>query len=518
MPEGLLPESGCPRPLAALEIGSLPLSARILAGAARDGRPVQLHPEALMRIRTAHESLTTAAASGARIYGVSTGLGAVADTSLPPDQPDFQCRIVLERAVGVGTLARDDQVRAIMLARLAGFCVGNSGASPGLAVAYADLLNAGIHPIVPLTGSLGEADLAPLAHVASVLLGAGEVRRGGITVSGADALASAGLAVPRLGLKDGLALVSSNAASAGLGALVVADAERLVAALVASASLSFEAQRAGLSGLLPGITSLHPVPGQAGIAAAMLGLLGNGDLTGPDGARLLHDPLSFRCTAPVLGAAAAAVRAATAAVELELNHSDDNPAVLGTRVVPTASFDVTHLTLAFESLGLALARVAALTGARIVKLMSASTTGLPRFLTPPASRGGSGLAPLQKTVAALVAEIQHAAMPMPAWVLPVADGIEDYATMAVPVVEKTAFIVRQLRLLAAAELLTSAQAVDLREGVRLGGGTGSVHETVRSLVASPGTDRALSADLQALDILAGSDRFDGIRAQLFETA
>jgi histidine ammonia-lyase len=280
--------------------------------------------------------------------------------------------------------------------------------------------------------------------------------------------------------------------------------------------LSFEAQRAGLSSLLPEVLALHPVPGQADIAHAMLDLLRHGDLTRPGGARLLHDPLSFRCTASVLGAALVSLRAATAAVELELNTSDDNPAILAEsdRVVPTASFDLTHLTLALETLGLALSRVAALTAARTVKLMSESVTGLPRFLTP-RGQGSSGLAPLQKTVAALVAEIQHDTSPMASCVLPVADGIEDYATMAVPVARKTAAITRRLRLLAAAELLTAAQAIDLRSEIRLGEGTARIQAAVRSMVPILDADRALAGDLLALDRWLDGSGFETIRNGLF---
>ena len=499
-----------------LEIGDGPLPARELAAAARDNRPVRLHPEAWARIVSAHATLAGLAASGLRIYGVNTGLGAVADTAVLPDDQEVQRRIVLARSVGVGGLATDEQVRAVMLARLAGFAVGRSGISPAVAAAYEAMLNAGIRPVVPLTGSLGEADLAPLAHIASVLLGAGRARDDDTLVSGSDALARAGLAVPELGLKDGLALVSSNAASSGLAALVVADAERVLAALVASAALSFEAQRAGLSILFPEVVALHPVPGQADIARAMLELLRNGDLAKPDNGRLLHDPLSFRCVAPVLGAALASLRAATAAVELELDTSDDNPAILAEqgRVLPTASFDVTHLTLALETLGLALSRVAALTAARTARLMSAANTGLPRFLTTHA-QGSSGLAPLQKTVAALLAEIQHDANPMPCWVLPVADGIEDYATMAVSVTQKTAAILRRLRLLAAAELLTAAQAVDLRGGIRLGDGAARVHAAVRAMVPTLEADRALSDALLALDARLDGSVFEDIRNGLF---
>lgn len=500
-----------------LEIGGpSPLTARRLAAAARSGEAARLHPGALERIRASHDALARLASSGAPIYGVTTGLGAVVDTPLDATDADVQRRVVMARAVGVGMVATDEEVRAIMLARLAGFAVGVSGASVAVVEAYLALLNAGIRPRVPLTGSLGEADLLPLAHIASVLLGGGQARLGGNMLFGADALARAGLVPPKLGPKDGLALVSSSAASRGLGALVVADAERALAALVAGASLSFEAQRANLSPLHADVVALHRAPGQAEVAGEMLGLLRGGALDRPDAARLLHDPLSFRCAPSVLGCALEAIRSATYAVELGLAMPDDNPAVLvdPDRVVGTAGFDTTHLTLAFEALGLALSRVAALTGARIMQLMSTGNSGLPRFLTP-RPNGRSGLAPLQKTVASLVAGIAHDAMPMAAWVMPVADGIEDYATMAVPVVQKTGGILGHLQLLAAAELMTAAQAIDLRQGPALGHGTASHRTLVRSMTAYLDEDRSLAGDLDALRDAIRTGVFDDVRTRLF---
>lgn len=500
-----------------LEIGGpYPLTARRLAEAAYAGHTVRLHPEALERIRASHDVLARLASSGARIYGVTTGLGAVVDTMLDATDADVQRRVVMARTVGVGAFASDEQVRAIMLARLAGFAVGKSGASVAVVEAYRALFDAGVVPQVPLTGSVGEADLLPLAHIASVLLGGGRARFGGEILSGADALARAGLVPPGLGLKDGLALVSSNAASIGLGALVVADAERTMAVLVAAASLSFEAQRANLSPLRADVVALHPAPGQAGIASEMLGLMQGGALDRPDAARLLHDPLSFRCTPSVLGCALDAIGSGARAVEFALATSDDNPAVLvdPDRIVGTANFDTTHLTMAFETLGLALSRVAALTGARIMQLMSSGNSGLPRFLTP-RPNGRSGLAPLQKTVASLVARIAHDAMPMAALVMPVADGIEDYATMAVPVVQKAGAIVERLQLLAASELMTAAQAIDLRPDIALGSGT-SLHRTlVRSLTPFLDEDRSLAGDLDALHDAIRADVFASVRTRLF---
>lgn len=228
----------------ALEIGTVPLRPRAVAVAARSGLAVRLHPAAWERIVTGHEALGRLIVSGDAIYGVSTGLGAVADTRIAPDGDGVQRRVVLGRMVGVGPRASAEQVRAVMLARLAGFAEGRSGASPEIVAAYIGLLNAGVIPVMPLIGSVGEADLAPLAHIAGVLAGAGEAMIDGEALPGPEALARAELIPPVFGVKDGLALVSSNAVATGLGTLILADAERLFGAWLAAAALSFEGYRA----------------------------------------------------------------------------------------------------------------------------------------------------------------------------------------------------------------------------------------------------------------------------------
>ena len=500
--------------MSTLELGgTTPLTPRRLAEAARGGDAVHLHPVALARIRDAHAVVRRAAAAGASVYGVTTGLGAVADTALAPDDPDLQRRVVLARAVGVGEEATAIEVRAMMIARLAGFARGVSGASETTVLAYRAMLEAGIHATVPCTGSVGEADLAPLAHIAAVLIGEGTARFRGEQLTGADALACAGLAPAILAAKDGLALVSSNAASAGLGALALADTRHAMASLLAAAAMSFEAQLANPGLLRADIVALHPAPGQHRVAGVIRQLLAGGALAVAGTGRRLHDPLSFRCAVPVLGSLLAAIDAADAALALALNSSDDNPAVLpgldptADTITGTASFDTTHLALAFETLGLAMSRAAALTGARIMQLMRAETTGLPRFLTARGAEGRSGLAPLQKTVAALVAEIAHRSLPLPVTVLQAADGIEDYATMAVPIMRKTAAIAGMLGLLAAAEMLTAAQAIDLRPGHRLGHDTSARHEAIRRVVAHLDEDRSIAPDLQRL---ATALREDGL--------
>ena len=438
-----------------------------LLAIARQDAPANFTAQARQRIDAGHRLLLKLAAQGTPIYGLTTGLGAAVDTSVAP----VQASIPLGRAVGVGRLANRQELRAITAARLAGLAQGRSGISPVAADALLDLLNSGAEPQVPLLGSLGESDLAPLAHL------------------------SLALNVPLTG-KDGLALVSANAASVGLGALLVAQAQQVMEALLAALALACEGYRANLSPFQPWASRLRPAPGQTEQSAALLQLLEGGELA--ESPRRLQDPLSFRCATVVQGAAQQALQRLHALVELELRSGADNPALISeeSMVLATANFDSTHLALAAEGLGLALSRVAACSAERIAKLLSPASSDLPRFLiTQP---GHVGMAALQRTSSALVAEIGHLANPLPAVSVPVADRVEDYAGQALAVVDKTRRLTERVLWLASIELIVAAQAVDLRGVVQLGQGARQIHAAVRGRVAHLDQDRSGSVDVLAL--------------------
>lgn len=438
-----------------------------LLAIARHDTPADFTAQARQRINEGHQMLLKLAAEGTPIYGVTTGLGAAVDTSVAP----LQANIPLGRAVGVGRLANRQELRAITAARLAGFAQGRSGISPATAEALLALLNSGVEPEVPLLGSLGESDLAPLAHL------------------------SLALSVPLTG-KDGLALVSANAASVGLGALLVAQVQQVLQAVLAALALSCEGYRANLSPFQPWASRLRPAPGQTEQSAALLHLLEGGDLAGSP--RRLQDPLSFRCATVVQGAAQQALQQLRDVVELELRSGADNPALISEEslVLATANFDSTHVALAAEGVGLALSRVAACSAERIAKLLSPASSDLPRFLTT--QPGHVGMAALQRTSSALVAEIGHLANPLPAVSVPVADRVEDYAGQALAVVDKTRRLTERVLWLASIELIVAAQAVDLRGDLRLGQGAQQIHSAVRSQVAPLDQDRSGSVDVLAL--------------------
>lgn len=451
--------------------------------------PLRFSEAARARIEGGHRLLLELVGAGTAIYGVTTGLGAAVDQTL--DDATFQQRIAAGRAVGVGRLAQRREVRAIICARLAGLAQGRSGISPGSAEHLLDLLNHGIHPEIPLLGSLGESDLAPLAHLTRALQGQGWVEYRDERLPAGEALQRAGLRVLEPRDKDGLALVSANAASIGLGALLLVEVQGVLERQLAALALSCEGYRASLAPFQPWAARLRPAPGQAAASAALLELLAGSELNDPTQARRLQDPLSFRCATVLQGAALQAWEYAREVLEIELGSGADNPALLehSGQVLVTGNFDSTHLALAFEALGLALNRLAVASAERMAKLLSPQSSDLPRALAP--LPGRVGLAALQRTAAALVAEITHLANPIPALCVPVADRVEDYAGQALAVIEKTSALAQRLEWLTRIERVIAAQAVDLRGELRLGDGVRGVYEQVRRNVPFGEEDRAI---------------------------
>lgn len=437
---------------------------------------------------------------GDSVYGLTTGLGAAVDTRLDADAiPAFQARAIRARAVGVGEPLSTVEVRALLAARLVAICHGASGLSPALAKTIVAMLNAGVHPVVRRIGSLGEADLSPLAQAFLPLIGEGEAEVRGAILPGGEAMAAAGIALPLLGPKDGLALLNANAQSVGMAALAAEAMVMAINAAIVAGAMSLEAFRANLSPLDTDLAMLRGMAGHATGVDRLRRLLAGSDLWQPGAARRLQDPISFRSLAPVAGHALRAAAAAQHTVDSELASAPDSPAVLVERdiLLSSVNFDTTELALTFEGAGLALSHLAATSAARIVKLMNAGMSDLPRFLT---RHGGShsGFATTQKTAAALEAEIRHLALPLGAMTLPVADGVEDYAPMTPAIVEKTHGIARRLARLAAVELVVAAEAVDMRGAITLGRGTAVAHTFVRDHVARLDDDRPMGRDYEAL--------------------
>ena len=488
-----------------IEVGTAWVGIDELVRVARVGESVVLAPSARAQVCAARQVVMRLASSGQPIYGLNSALGANTGALLPDsDLQDYQRRAVRARAVAVGPAYDQASVRAMQFARIAGLARGGSGVSPQVLDACIALLNHRVHPVVPRFGSIGVADLPQLSHLALPLFGEGEAEFGGEVLSGRAALERAGLQPVSLGVKDGLALISANAATTARAALVLHDASAALDAWLAAIALGFEGFRANLSPIHPGAVAARPATGQVEVAQRLRALLQGSALFLPGAARRVQDPVSMRVVAQVHGAAKGMISAARAQVELELNSAADSPLVLaegdgGSVMLSNGNFHVPALALALDACAIALAQAASLSVARCQRFMSPELTGLPLQLT----RHGpahSGFATVQKTLTALWAEIRLRANPGSLDYLPVSEGLEDHACMALGVAEKLGEQVGRIRYLIAIELLVSAQAVDLRELDEAGMGEGArlAYRQLRQIVPVLDEDRPLGPDIDRM--------------------
>jgi histidine ammonia-lyase len=479
-----------------LRLDGAGLTAEDVVRVARDREPVELDPVARARMASAREVVETYLREGRTAYGLTTGLGSRVVHDVPADAlAEFSRHTVLGRATAVGPPLPTEVVRAALVVRVNGLARGGSGARPELAEALLDLLGHEVHPVVPSIGSIGAADICVLAYVGLVLLGEGEAELRGETMPGARALASVGLEPLQLAPKDGLALISSNAVSTAFAALALAEGREALELAQLSAALSMEGFRASRSPIDERVAAARPAPGQVQCATRLRALL-DGSTAGE---RRLQDPLSFRCVSQTHGSLVAALDFLTAALEPELNGAGDNPLVLldDREIVSTGNFFVPALSLACDTVALALAQVANLASARVARLLSSALTDLPQNLAPPGSTG-TGMAPLLKVSDALASEIAHGAAPVSLDARAGAEAVEDGSTGAPLAAGRLAGLLERLRLLAAVELLVAARAVELAGIETLGRGTGAAYAVVRGVAAPLEGDRPLGADVERI--------------------
>ncbi|UUZ67120.1 aromatic amino acid lyase [Polaromonas sp. P2-4] len=492
------------------EVGEKWVGIDDLVRVARTGESVLLASGARARVAAARAVVMRLSTSGLPIYGLNSALGANTGAVLPEgDLEDYQRRAVRARAVAVGPAYEQSSVRAMQFARIAGMARGGSGVSPGVLDACIALLNHQVHPVVLRFGSIGVADLPQLSHLALPLFGEGEAEFGGEVLSGRVALERAGLKPVKLGAKDGLALISANAATTARAALVLHDATAALNAWLAAVALGYEGFRANLSPLHPSAVAARPATGQVEVANQLRALLKGSALLTPGAARRVQDPVSMRVVAQVHGAARGMVEAARAQVEVELNSAADSPLVLPDDgvMLSTGNFHVPALALALDACAIALAQASSMSVARCQRFMSPTLTGLPLQLT----RHGpahSGFATVQKTLTALWAEIRLRANPGSLDYLPVSEALEDHACMALGVAEKLGELLERVRYLIAIELLISAQAVDLRELDEAVMGEGArTYKQLREMVPVLDEDRPLGPDIDRVQRAVASGLF-----------
>ncbi len=508
-------------PSATVPITGAPLTIAEVEAVARGGAPVGIAPEGAARLRGSREALEAAIRSGAAIYGVNTGFGSLAHTRIPDDSlREVQRNLIRSHSAGVGEPLPRDVVRGMLLLLAASLSRGHSGVRPETASAVVSLLNAGVTPVVPAVGSVGASgDLAPLAHAVLVLLGEGEATLGNRPerLPGAEALRRAALEQIALTAKEGLALINGTHLMAAQGALLCADAERLLGAAVAASAMSIDACRGTDAFLDERVYDVRAQPGPARAAAALRGLISGSEVIPSH----LHndprvqDPYSLRCAPIVLGAAMDALGYVRGAIERELGAVTDNPLVFpgapGERAMVSAGcFHGMPVAIPLDVAAIALCHIAGIAERRVYYILSASDAQNPlnAHLSPQPGLH-SGLMIVQYTAAACVNEIMGLASPASVGNIPTSAGMEDYNSFGPRAAAKARRALDLATSVVAIELLTASEALEYQRPLRSGAGVEAAHAAVRSVVPRLVADRPPAPDIAAIEGLIRGGVFAG---------
>jgi histidine ammonia-lyase len=486
------------------------LSREQLIAVARLYEPVTLSDAVLERLRVQREAIDALVDRGEPVYGLSTGFGSLATTSISPSQRrDLQRSLIRSHAAGVGPEVEIEVVRAMMVSRLTNLCSGVSGVRPSTAMAYAALLNAGITPIVHEFGSLGcSGDLAPLAHVALALMGEGDVRdAGGARLMAVDALREAGLAPVELAEKEGLALINGTDGMLGQLILAIDDGVALLQQMDIAASLSIQALRGTNRVFLPEVHALRPHVGQVASAENLAALLIDSEIVSShlDDPSQVQDAYSLRCAPQVHGAARDTFGFATTVADIELAASIDNPSVLSDgSLVSNGNFHGAPVAYVLDFLAIVLADVASMSERRTDRLLDVNRSfGLPPFLAHTAGVD-SGLMIAQYAQAGLVTEMKRLASPASVDSIPSSGMQEDHVSMGWHAARKLRKSLEAFRDVVAIEMLAGARAIALRAPLTPSPVTAEVANRVNAISGGPGHDRWLSPEIAAVSELVAS--------------
>ncbi|MGH7742226.1 MAG: histidine ammonia-lyase [Candidatus Eiseniibacteriota bacterium] len=497
-----------------IEIGGAALSLEDLAHVAR--RPigsvagtVKLSGAARHRMSESRAVVEKALREHRVIYGVTTGFGELKDRHIPDDQlRQLQINLLRSHAAGVGAPAPREVVRAMLLLRATSLARGASGCRPELTEALIDLLENDITPLVPLEGSVGASgDLAPLAHLALVLIGEGEALLAGQRMPAALALRGAGLQPLTLEPKEGLALINGTQLSTALAALALTDARHVWDAAVATAALSIEVLMGSFAPAREDVMGLRPYPGALETARRLRAFsAGSTIVESHRNCGRVQDAYSLRCAAPVLGASWDALEHVGRQLSVELNSVNDNPLVFASSgdVISAGLFHAQPVALVSDYLKIAVAEVASISERRIDRLLDTRVSDLPAVLAnDPGIESGFMLA--QYTAAALVSENKVLCHPASVDSIPTGAGIEDHVSMA-PIAGRHALkVVENAARVVALELICACRALEFRRPLAAGAGSERLYAWVRRRVSAPEGDRPFAGDCERVAgwILAG---------------
>ena len=476
--------------------------------------PVSLSPDAIARINASRTVVDKVLATGQTAYGINTGFGKLASVRISPEQlRQLQINLVLSHACGVGAPLSEPETRAMMLLRANALAKGLSGVRPVVVETLCAMLNAGVHPVIPCQGSVGASgDLAPLAHLANVVIGEGEAYYQSAKLRGADAMQRAGIAPLALEAKEGLSLLNGTQGMLALLSLALRDADTLADTADVAAALSLDALRGSPGAFDARIMHAREYPG-AGVTARNLAHLNEGSQIreshrSAEKDTRVQDAYSLRCTPQVHGAVRDSLVQARAMALVELNSATDNPLVFlkedGTGdIVSGGNFHGQPLAMAADQVAIALATLSGISERRIEQMTNPLTSMLSAFLTPDPGLN-SGFMIAQVTAAALTSENRALATPHSVDSIPTSGNQEDYVSMGMSGARRLEQMLHNLRHILAIELLCACQGIDLLAPLQTGALAKKVYTAVR--VASPTlkADRPLAPDVTAVANLVAS--------------
>jgi len=506
-----------------LKLGAGPLSVQDVYDVAVRARQVELSAQAVQKIKKAHDFLLSKIKTGETYYGVNTGFGLLSNVRIPSNDIEaLQYNLLRSHSCGMGPSLKDSYARAMLLLRASNLALGHSGVSLGLVEQILRVLNHGIIPLIPEQGSVGASgDLAPLSHLALVLIGEGRARFNGREMTGAEALKAAGLEPIRLGPKEGLALINGTQFMTALGTLNLLEAERLCDVADAVGAMSVEAMRGTTVAFEPEIHAVRPHPGQIRVASNLRNIL-RGDHEKSEisqshaGCDRVQDPYSLRCMPQVHGASRDTLAFVRQVLEREINSVTDNPLVFPeeNKILSGGNFHGQMVAIAMDTLAIAVAELASISEQRIEKLVNPALSGLPAFLT---SGGGlhSGFMIVQVAAASIVSENKTLCHPASVDSIPTSADKEDHVSMGAWAARKAASVVTNAKRVLSLELMAACQGIDFLRPLKSSPGVEKIHQQVRRKVKRLEGDRAFFEDYEALMEVIESEELRATLAGVF---
>jgi histidine ammonia-lyase len=481
---------------------------------ALDGAPAEIPASARERMNSSRAAIERLLVSGEKVYGVNTGFGKMATVRISPAEiRHLQTNLVRSHACGVGHALSETATRAMLALRANALAKGFSGVRPVVPDTLAAMLNRGVLPVIPSKGSVGASgDLAPLAHLAQVVIGEGEAVYQGKKLGGGEAMRAAGIAPLVLEAKEGLALLNGTQAMLALLALALREAEIAVDTADVATALSLDALRGSPAAFDARIARLRPHTGQAITARNIERLSRGSEIRESHRSALVdprvQDPYSLRCAPQVHGAVRDALAQVRSTLTIEINSATDNPLVFAdsNEVISGGNFHGQPLAMAADQLAVALATLGGISERRIEQMTNPQTSQLPAFLVREAGLN-SGFMILQVAAAALASESKILAAPHSVDSIPTSANQEDYVSMGMGGASRLEPMLANLRRILAIELLCACQGLDLLAPLRTGPSARKAYDFVRALSKAVDVDRSLAPDIEAVASAIASGAF-----------